>query len=411
MKKVLISFALLSFFSDMAYASPTDYKKYYEVDLDAPVPDLAALKREIDEKTDNYDPKYVLSWDMGLTFNPEVSNVITAFGSSERRIKKANDDDLYEQIAALPKEYYPYIGPNLHTLQGIPEKILNMPGIKETKNKFPEIIAPQLKDIEDLEFLSPNLYILLMPQMWPSNQKPVEHPRPQRVKSGKVVYDAGFYEKVLSKIPEQGFGGAARSGETPLPDRLRTLNPDKNSALTTADVKAFLNTLDGVKKFATLGNYVKILQAGMLLDYWEQKNGENLINNGLKDVVNPCQRLALKIKWAGMENEFMTVVAPQGFNLKEWAYTCDKTIKAYRVAHIPAAYLTTISAYKKGLLDTYLRTMNPKWRDKHYATLQSLAEMYKAPESDVIEALKNEAEIKEKLRPLGGSLITSPIAD
>lgn len=411
MKKILISFALLSFFSDMAYASPTDYKKYYEVDLDAPVPDLAALARELDEKTDNYDPKYILSWDMGITFNPEISGIITAYGTTEKRIKKATDDTLYEQIASLPKEYYPYIGPNLHTLQGIPEKVLNMPGIKETKNQFPKIIAPQLQDIEDLEFLSPNLYILLMPQMWPSNQKPVEHPRRQKVNAGKVTYDADFYEKVLSKIPDQGFGGASRSGETPLPDRLRTLNPDKNSALTTADIKAFLNTLDGVKKFSTLENYIKILQAGALLDYWEQKNGENLMVNGLKDVVNPCQRLALKIKWAGMENEFMMVVAPQGFNLKEWAYTCDKTIKAYRVAHIPMAYVTTIAAFKKGLLDTYFKTMNPKWRDKNYATLQSLSEMYNAPEADVFEALKNEAEIKEKLKPLGGSLITSPLAN
>ena len=32
-----------------------------------------------------------------------------------------------------------------------------------------------------------------------------------------------------------------------------------------------------------------------------------------------------------MEGEFAKIVAGEGFNPEEWAYTCDKTIKAYRV--------------------------------------------------------------------------------
>ena len=61
-------------------------------------------------------------------------------------------------IQSLPKQYYPYIGPYLHTVPNMSPKILNLPGIKETKNQFPERIAPQLKDIPNLEFLSPYLY-------------------------------------------------------------------------------------------------------------------------------------------------------------------------------------------------------------------------------------------------------------
>ena len=84
----------------------------------------------------------------------------------------SNDDDesnptsmveMYDMLMMLPKEYYPYIGPMLHTFPGISDRILMLPGIKETKNKFPERIAPQLQGIEDLEFLSPHLYILLIP--------------------------------------------------------------------------------------------------------------------------------------------------------------------------------------------------------------------------------------------------------
>ena len=53
----------------------------------------------------------------------------------------------------MPPQMYEYIGPYLHTVPGIPEKVLNMPGIKETKNKFPSRIAPQLADIEDIEMI------------------------------------------------------------------------------------------------------------------------------------------------------------------------------------------------------------------------------------------------------------------
>mgnify|MGYP003311110199 CR=1 FL=1 len=42
-------------------------------------------------------------------------------------------------------------------------------------------------------------------------------------------------------------------------------------------------------------------------DYWESKNGTALSLNGLKDGVNPCQRLALKIRWAGLEDEFIKI--------------------------------------------------------------------------------------------------------
>ena len=53
----------------------------------------------------------------------------------------------------MHKEYYQYIGPYLHTVPTISEKVLNMPGIKETKNKFPTRIAPQVADIEDIEIV------------------------------------------------------------------------------------------------------------------------------------------------------------------------------------------------------------------------------------------------------------------
>ena len=155
-----------------------------------------------------------------------------------------NEDELIALIKALPKEYYPYIGPYLHTLPSMPDKVLNMPGIKETKNTFPKRIAPQLQGIEDLEFLSPYLYILLMPEMWPSNNKNIEMPSMRPAQIPPIKYEPNFYADVLQNTPKQGFGGLARTDNKPGADKLRTLHATESSPLTSVDIKAFLNTLD-----------------------------------------------------------------------------------------------------------------------------------------------------------------------
>ncbi len=399
------SYEEISFYPD----NPAYYARYFIVDLNAPIPDVKALRQELNRELEVYNPRYIISWDMGPTFDKLWAATIKNYGTSEKRIKSANEDKLVALIKALPKEYYPYIGPYLHTLANTPDKVLNMPGIKETKNKFPERIAPQLQGIEDLEFLSPYLYILLMPEMWPSNNKNIEKPRPHLAKIPPVKYEQDFYARILAETPKQGYGGAARIDDKPSRDKLRTLRVTADSPLTSADVKAFLNTLDGIKNFATMGNTLKIISAGNVLDYWEHKNGVALEINGLKDFVNPCQRLALKIKWADMETEFSKAIAPAGFTLEEWAYTCDKTLKAYRLARISAPMLAALKQYKSGLHNNYVNSLNPMWRESQFATMQSLLETYKAPRGDVITVLKNESAVKDKLKPWGGLLITSPI--
>ncbi len=389
--------------------SPQYYAKYFKMDLNAPIPDVEALGGELRRSLEVYNPYYIVSWDMGPTFNKLWALTIKTYGTSEKRIKNPNEDELVALIKAMPKEYYPYIGPLLHTMAATPDKVLNMPGIKETKNKFPERIAPQLQGIEDLEFLSPYLYILLMPEMWPSNNKQTDMPNPHRAKLPPLKYTPDYFSKILQKTPKQGFGGFARTDDKPGRDKLRTLHATASSPLTEADIKAFLNTLDDIKTFATMNNTLKIIHAGNILNYWERKNGTALELNGLKDVVNPCQRLALKVRWAGLETEFSKVIAQDGFNLEEWAYTCDKTLKAYRVSRITAPQLAALQQYKEGVYNSYINRLNPKWKESQFATMQSLLEMYKAPREDIMVALKNESRIKEKLKPWGGLLITSPI--
>lgn len=406
---LIIVFSFLS--ASWAKASePSDFAKYFEVDLDAPIPDLQALEHEFEKATDVYNPRYLLSWDMGTSFDPIWVATITKFGLSETRIKAPGEDSLYDMIKAMPPEYYPYIGPQLHISQGISEKIVNMPGIKETKHQFPSRIAPQLADIEDLQFLSPQLYLLLMPEVWPSNIKPTDAPRRRPAQLPRVYTPQNVFQNAFANVPENGFGGRSRTEQGLSADNLRTLHITKTSPLTSADVLAFLDTLDGVESFGTLSNLVKISHAGALLDFWEQLNGKAIPLNGLKDAVNPCQRLVLKMKWAGIHNQFAQKVGAQGFDVDEWAYTCDKTIKAFRVARISSATLILIKNYKKGVYRQWIDPLKPFYRDNQYASMQAVIEMNKAPKQDVLTALKNERAILEKLRPFGNTLLTAPIA-
>ena len=157
MKKILKICCIGLVLVGQCFAFDRDLSKYFEVDLDAPLPDISALKKEYASKTAIYKPRYILGYELGKGFDPVWKGVINTYGTSEKRLKSVGEDDLFDMIVSLPKEMYPYIGPFLHSTPNISEKILNLPGIKETKNKFPERIAPQLQDIEDLEFLSPYL--------------------------------------------------------------------------------------------------------------------------------------------------------------------------------------------------------------------------------------------------------------
>ena len=110
-------------------------------------------------------------------------------------------------------------------------------------------------------------------------------------------------------------------------------------------------------------------------------------------------------------NNIIKTVSKEGFDVNEWAYTCDKTIKAYRIARVSSAKIAAMRTYRKGTYNQYINSLKPKYQERQYSTMQSIIEMHKAPKSDVYEVLKNERLVYDKIAPLGGMLITSPILD
>ncbi len=415
MKKNIIFLCLLGliFTADAQALAPQDYAKYYKIDIDAPVPTYEELAKKYANPDAFYDRKYDYGWNISEIFDEIFRIRITANGNREKRIPFEEEEMLLEMLANVPKEIYPYIGPYMHTVPGIPEKILNLPGIKETKNKFPDRIAPQLADIPDLEFLSPSLYFILMPEAWPQNFPRREIPN-MYPSYPKVEYDEEFYKKIKKLVPvEKFFPGQEKAKKITRSD-FRTLEPTQTSLLTSADVKAFADTLDGVAEFGNRdSNFLNTFNAGIFLDMYEVENGSGIKNNNqMKDQVNPCQRLIQKIKMLGDDkaNEFLKIVGKKGFTLNTWAYTCDKTIKAYRVSKINRNTIKELNAFAKGLYMPEIRSFNMQSQAFQMSTIQGILEMYKAPMSDVIEVKKNRKILDEKFKKMKYLLVSSPIA-
>ena len=179
---------------------------------------------------------------------------------------------------------------------------------------------------------------------------------------------------------------------------LRTLEPTQNSPLTSADVKAFIGTLDKVNKFTKdLKIYDRINTAGRLIDMWEKEQGSGMQVSLLKDLVNPCQRLVQKVKYAGLERDFSKLINADGFDIEGWAYTCDKTVKAYRVSMLTRSIMAGILMYKQGVYDALRDIGGVRIGNLQRETVEAILAMYRAPMNDVLETRKNRSELRRKI--------------
>ena len=140
-----------------ADAQLKEFEHLYDVDLDEEIPPLWRLKKEYDKATSLYDWRYEYTWRIPSGFNYDFKQKIKYFGSVEKRIPNADEEAILRDLKRMPEEFYPYVGPMLHNVKGLSGKILDMPGIKETKNKFPQKVASRLQNIPNLKFLSPRL--------------------------------------------------------------------------------------------------------------------------------------------------------------------------------------------------------------------------------------------------------------
>lgn len=377
--------------------APADYAEFFKIDLSEKLPPIEELREQF-RPAPVYDRKFEYYWKIGPKFDRSFAQTIRKYGTRSKRLKWEGEDEFVEMIKDMPPETYEYIGPYLHTLPGIPEKILNMPGIKETKNKFPSRIAPQVADIEDIEMISPVFYFLLMPEFWPENHEGEELDIPPKLPEPVNKYHPKLLDSIAKKIKPADFMPGANI-ESPVESRLRTINPDENSPLSTPDIKAFVNTLKELREFGNdIYRQVRLIEAGRLLENYENAIGRGVGVPDLKDTVHPCARLVQKIRLSGMESDFKAIISEQGFDSSEWAYTCDKTIKAYRLLNMSQAEAQTLKLFRHNIYGDSLEAFDYKYGPMIASVMQAMIERYNSPLGDMLEVKKNYKEIEEALQ-------------
>ena len=385
---------------DSAYASMAEFQDVFEVNLEEDLlPTISELETAVADTDLAYDRKFRTIWQLRSDFDEEFYTQIAVYGEQEKRMKWADEDALLEMLGTLPKEMYQYIGPMLFEVPSMSDKILNLPGIKETKNKFPTRIAEQLKDVEDIEFLSPSLYFILMPEMWPDSWDRLETPKFTKYYP-KIKHNPEFYVN-LKKIvkPEDFMPGA--SLDMGVRSKLRTLKPTKDTLITAADVEAVGRTISKLENWYNSGaNKYELSKISTLWANYEYSKEPHVLPM-LRDMVNPCARLVQKAKILGKERELASLVASEGFTLNEWAYTCDKTIKAYRLSKISREVVQAIRTYRMGYYDEQMKMLSPKARKIRYATMQAIIKAYAAPLADVLEVRKKRDFLEQEWQKYG----------
>ncbi|MBR1605042.1 MAG: hypothetical protein IJ660_02910 [Alphaproteobacteria bacterium] len=386
------------------------YDKYFSLDLTAPLPSYEELQKNYTAKNTIYDRKYQWHWNIGNIFDTVFRATINQYGSTEKRIQQQNEKMLLDALSLLPPEYYQYIGPYLHTVPGISDKVLNLPGIKETKNKFPTRIAAHVENIPDIEYLSPYLYFLLMPEAWGENPN-IEQPKIQN-KPIKQIRNTELYETIKNIVPvEEFYPNAPEKKSVDLSD-LRTKEITANSPLTSGDIKAFAKTLPELNELQdNIEVMARIYGAGSLLDYWENEQGKGLPVSSFKDLIYPCSRLLQKMRIAGEESWLRHKIAKYGFTTQEWAYTCDKTIRAYRLATISEGMSRSLKTYVLGAYDDEIRQiLGEEKAEMQFLSMQAALRMHEASQHDVLEVYKNRKLLGDSFQAIGYSIIAAPVA-
>ncbi len=409
-----IFYLILALFISMpAEALYQEYNDMYKVDLDEEIPSLMYLNREYKKLVDGYRWNYSFRWNMSSLFNSEFKQHISTFGNIEKRIGNADEDSLLRDLQKLPKQFYQYIGPLLHTTRGLSGKILDLPGIKETKNKLPTQIASRFRNMPNLEYASPVFYLYLNPLLWGEDMEsleiPKEDPKPKKHRP-RIRINPEFIHQIKARVRAADYG-RGRSAKMPELD-LRHFNPDINTPLSKADVRAFIRTLDGIEQFRRNNqNELELIMIEELINYWDTKNGvpSNILL--FRQMVNPCQHYVRKIRWSNLQTEFQNTIGKQGFGLKDWAYTCDKVIKAHRVHNAPSGIIWAVRQQKKDAIypdmEPYLISSDEKFQI-HFL-LDSFARMYSTNMNDINAVKPYNTALKYKFLEMGRQLSGTPI--
>ena len=216
----------------------------------------------------------------------------------------------------------------------------------------------------------------------------------------KVVYNKNLGPVLRKLVKPEKFQPGYKEDTTKTKSDLRTLHPTKDSILTSADIKAFIATIDEVDEWAKEPENVDMFSRATIL--WNMYDRESEIGKyvpaGYMDLIHPCARFVQKAKILGKERQLSAIVAKKGFTIDEWGYTCDKTIKAHRVANITTYMVRLVREFQQGFYDEEIKSLSNYTQNVRFALMQGIVQAHKTPMNDVLEYRKNRKEFVEKLK-------------
>ncbi len=354
---------------------------------------MAELKESVENKAKKKNRK-VEAINQETVYSAIVEMIETSYPGGLDAMLKANEqleDDIYRLILMLPKYAYQYIGPFIHEMPYVSDRILNIPGIKETKGKFPTRIAPQMKEYAKKygKYMSTHLYIYLMPEAWaiPEREKSTFKGYSKIIKIDEntkpddlfTINNRTLLKKHKMLSPENYRTGAA------LQKKVRPQTPadqvTQTSALTEGDVEAALASFQEIEK--EFGNnrfdeFHTALRDMSLSD-----------NNLMGEMLNPMQTLVDKIKRLPEKDRFAKTLAKHGFTLDSWGITVDKIIKARRVATMSPAIALNLAAWRRlKKPPKSFDMLSPRDRQISWDSIQLFLGMYTTTRENLL-AVKN----------------------
>lgn len=321
-----------------------------------------------------------------------VEMIETSYPGGLEAMVEANErigDEIYQLIMALPKYAYQYVGPFIHDMPHVPDRVLNIPGIKETKGKLPTRIAPQMQEYVKKygKYMSTHFYIYLMPEAWatPEREKRIyKYDKIIPIKNGKP--EGLFNVNVRSIFTKYRMPDAEkyRTGEA-LEKIFRPQTPagqvTPTSSITEGDVEAALASFQSIEETLGTNRFDKFhtaLRDMALSD-----------NNLMGELLNPMQTLVDKINRLPEKEKFAQAVARHGFTPESWALTVDKMIKARRVAKMSPGIALTLATWRRlKKPPKYFDMLTPYNRQVSWDSIQLFLGMYSSTPENVL-AVKN----------------------
>ena len=246
-------------------------------------------------------------------------------GKSER-VK----EEVTNAVLSMPSEYRQYIMPAVVDILISSEKTQNMSDVGNEQKKLPVRLPAELEPYaEELQYLDPMYYPLLMPEVWSSSSehKDDEH---EHIRMLSDTSDADVSEKLKTvslsenKITDRLYQMVNKEG-------VSDVQGDEKNKITSSDVSSVLNIISVLADMAEEADE----NASFLYNFQDNERA-------LDAVVNPCDAFISNIKQVDTEKTLDVLLEKEKMQENDFVQKCDRIMKAYRFKKLNNAKLRNL---------------------------------------------------------------------